>query len=70
MHSAAAGTHELARAAAVRALAAERVAVPKAIRAVEDDREDVDAAVWVQLETLVAHVRQAQRAADRAEWAT
>ena len=40
----------------------------EAVRAVEHDREDVDAAVGMQLEALVTHVRQTERLTDSLEW--
>ena len=40
----------------------------EAIGAVEDVCPDVDAAVRMEAEALVADVRQAQRAADCSEW--
>ena len=66
----AARAHELRRAAPIDASAAERVAVAKSVGAVENVREDVDAAVRVHCEALVAHVRQAERAAHGLERAT
>eukprot|EP00966_Prymnesium_polylepis_P313105 7234677-Prymnesium_polylepis.2 len=68
MHGPAAGAHELASAAAVGAFTSQRVAMPKAVAAIEHVGPDIDTAVRVHLEPLVANVRQSQCAAHRLEW--